>query len=77
MKLDAKAKRTTWKQEEVDELLKLIRMYGLGKWGAIMKHGSSILQHRSKVLGPFLLGTICSGRHTYTLLPSSTMASLL
>ena len=56
-------RRITWKREEVDELLHLIRVYGLGDWTAVMKHGSRTLQHRSKVLGPFLLNTLCSGKH--------------
>ena len=39
-----------WKQEEVEELINLTRVYGRGKWKAILEHSGNIFQHRNQVL---------------------------
>ena len=74
MNADGRVRRKVgrWKQEEVDELISLTRVYGRGKWKAILEHSGNVFQHRNQVpscsgpdrepgSGPVLKPLLCLG----------------
>ena len=54
MNADGRVRRKVgrWKQEEVDELISLTRVYGRGKWKAILEHSGNVFQHRNQARCP-------------------------
>ena len=58
MNADGRVRRKVgrWKQEEVDDLISLTRVYGRGKWKAILEHSGNAFQHRNQARCPAKLG---------------------